>query len=94
MTNEDRNILFLIATNCVNKVFDVFMGVFMVSFLFKTTTGSIVQIGIFNLICGLIVGAFLTYDSEKDSVESTSIKSNVFPSPMTNNSYPQPKPNT
>lgn len=57
MINENRNIFFLIATNCVNKVFDVFMGVFMISFLFKTTTGSVIQIGTLNITCGLVVGA-------------------------------------
>ena len=64
MVNENRNIFFLIATNCINKVFDVFMAVFMVSFLFKTTTGNVTQIGIYNLVCGLTVGglAYLTGD--------------------------------
>lgn len=40
------------------------MGVFMVSFLFKTTTGNVAGIGVFNIVCGLMVGAlaYLTGD--------------------------------
>lgn len=61
MINENKNILFLILTNCINKVFDVFMAVFVISFLFNHTD-NIVQIGIYNIICGLVVGllAYLT----------------------------------
>ena len=56
MINENKNILFLILTNCINKVFDVFMAVFVISFLFNHTD-DIVQIGIYNIVCGLVVGA-------------------------------------
>lgn len=61
MINENKNILFLILTNCINKVFDVFMAVFVISFLFNHTD-DIVQIGIYNIVCGLVVGllAYLT----------------------------------
>ena len=61
MINENKNILFLILTNCINKVFDVFMAVFVISFLFNHTD-NIVQIGIYNIVCGLVVGllAYLT----------------------------------
>lgn len=63
MINENRNILFLILTNCINKVFDVFMGTFVIAFLFNHTN-NIVQIGIYNIVCGLVVGglAYFTGD--------------------------------
>ena len=61
MINENRNIFFLILTNCINKVFDVFMALFVISFLFNHSE-NIIQIGVYKIVSGLVVGllAYLT----------------------------------
>jgi len=61
MINENRNISFLILTNCINKIFDVFMTVFVISFMFNHSE-NVEQIGTYNIIRGLVVGllAYLT----------------------------------
>ncbi len=61
-TPTSKNIYFLIAASCINEIYDVFLGVFMVSFLFKQTSENVVDISIYHLACYFVVGvmAYLT----------------------------------
>lgn len=55
MGTTNKNIYFLIGLNCLNKVYDIFFGMFMVSFLFKQTKENISDISIYHICCYLVV---------------------------------------
>ncbi len=56
----NKNPYVLIITNCINKIYDIFLGMFIVSFLFRHTKESITDISIYHLICYIFV-ALLAY---------------------------------
>ena len=60
MTTSNKNTYLLIVTNCINKIYDIFLGMFMVSFLFRQTDESVTDIGIYHLACYIFV-AILAY---------------------------------
>lgn len=55
MDATNKNIYFLIGLNCLNKVYDIFFEMFMVSFLFKQTKENITDISIYHIFCYLVV---------------------------------------
>lgn len=60
MTTSNKNTYLLIVTNCINKIYDIFLGMFMVSFLFRQTDESVTDISIYHLACYIFV-AILAY---------------------------------
>lgn len=62
MNSLNTNLYFLVATNCINKIYDIFMGMFLVSFLFKQTKENVSDIGFYHIMCYLAVSvlAYLT----------------------------------
>lgn len=60
MTTSNKNTYLLIITNCINKIYDIFLGTFMVSFLFRKTEESVTDISIYHLTCYMFV-AILAY---------------------------------
>jgi len=62
MKNNNKNIYFLTGLNCLNNVYNIFFGMFMISFLFKQAQKNIVDISFFQISCYFIVGlmAYLT----------------------------------
>ena len=60
MTTSNKNTYLLIITNCINKIYDIFLGMFMVSFLFRQTEESVTDISIYHLYCYIFV-ALLAY---------------------------------
>lgn len=60
MPTSNKNTYLLIVTNCINKIYDIFLGTFMVSFLFRKTEESVTDISIYHLACYIFV-AILAY---------------------------------
>ena len=60
MTTSNKNTYLLVITNCINKIYDIFLGMFMVSFLFRQTEESVTDISIYHLYCYIFV-ALLAY---------------------------------
>lgn len=60
MPTSNKNTYLLIITNCINKIYDIFLGTFMVSFLFRKTEESVTDISIYHLACYIFV-AILAY---------------------------------
>ena len=60
MPTSNKNTYLLIITNCINKIYDIFLGTFMVSFLFRKTEESVTDISIYHLTCYMFV-AILAY---------------------------------
>ena len=60
MTSSNKNTYLLVITNCINKIYDIFLGMFMVSFLFRKTQESVTDISIYHLFCYIFV-AILAY---------------------------------
>lgn len=57
MNTSNKNIHLLIASQCINKIYDIFLNTFLISFLFTKTKENIANIGIYHLISYIIVGA-------------------------------------
>jgi hypothetical protein len=62
MKRTNNNAYYLATVNAISKIYDVFLGTFLVAYLFKQTQDSSTEIGIYHLICYFIVGlsAYLT----------------------------------
>ena len=60
MPTSNKNTYLVIVTNCINKIYDIFLGTFMVSFLFRKTEESVTDISIYHLACYIFV-AILAY---------------------------------
>ena len=60
MPTSNKNTYLLIVTNCINKIYDIFLGTFMVSFLLRKTEESVTDISIYHLTCYMFV-AILAY---------------------------------
>lgn len=62
MRRTNNNAYLLATVNAISKIYDVFLGTFLVAYLFKQTKDSATEIGIYHLICYFIVGlsAYLT----------------------------------
>lgn len=56
MSETRKNIYLLIATNCLNTIYFIFLNTFLISFLFKHTSENVSEISLYNFMGYLTVG--------------------------------------